>query len=53
MATAPKMQLFMTFMIVYLFIGNTLSIYTIFAIVQSLMSSFGGLFKVNQSTFTY
>lgn len=49
MATAPKMQVFMTFMIVYLFIGNQLSIYTIFAIVQSLTSSIGGLFKVNQS----
>ena len=49
MATAPKMQVFMTFMIVYLFIGNQLSIYTIFAIVQSLMSSVGGLLKVNQS----
>ena len=48
MATAPKMQLFMTFMIVYLFIGNQLSIYTIFAIVQSLLSSVGGLLKVNQ-----
>ena len=49
MATAPKMQLFMTFMVVYLFIGNNLSIYTIFAIFQSLLSSVGGIFKVNQS----
>jgi len=43
------MQLFMTFLIVYMFIGNTLSIYTIFAIVQSLLSSVGGIFKVNKS----
>lgn len=43
------MQLFMTFMIVYMFIGNTLSIYTIIAIFQSLMSSVGGLVKVNKS----
>lgn len=43
------MQLLMTFMIVYLFIGNQLSIYTIFAIVQSLVGSVGGLFKVNKS----
>lgn len=43
------MQLLMTFMIVYMFIGNQLSIYTIFAIVQSLMGSVGGLFKVNKS----
>ena len=41
----------MTFMIVYLFIGNTLSIYTIFAIIQSLMSSVGGVLKVNKSTY--
>lgn len=32
-----------------MFIGNTLSIYTIFAIVQSLLSSVGGIFKVNKS----
>lgn len=51
MATAPKMQLFMTFLIVYLFIGNTLSIYTIIAIVQSLFGSVGGLLKVNKSTY--
>lgn len=43
------MQLLMTFMIVYMFIGNQLSIYTIFAIVQSLVGSVGGLFKVNKS----
>lgn len=40
----------MTFLIVYMFIGNTLSIYTIFAIVQSLLSSVGGILKVNKST---
>jgi hypothetical protein len=49
-ATAPKMQLFMTFLILYFFIGNVLSIYTIFAIVQSLFSSVGGLLKVNKGS---
>ena len=39
----------MTFMVVYLFIGNNISIYSIFAIVQSITSSIGGILKVNQS----
>jgi hypothetical protein len=43
------MQLFMTFMVVFLFFGNNLSIYTIFGIFQSLKSSVDGIFKVNQS----
>jgi hypothetical protein len=38
----------MTFLILYFFIGNSLSIYTILAIVQSLFSSVGGLLKVNK-----
>lgn len=42
------MQLLMTFLITYMFIGNTLSIYTILAIVQSLSSAVGGLVKVNK-----
>jgi hypothetical protein len=50
MATAPKLQLFMTFLIMYLFIGNTLSIYTIVAVVQSLNGCVGGLLKVNKCT---
>ena len=48
-ATAPKMQLFMTFMIVYFFIGNSVSIYSIFAIVQSITSSIGSLLRTNKS----
>lgn len=48
MATAPKMQLFMTFMIVYFMIGNTVSIYSIFAVVQSIVSSVGSILKTNK-----
>ena len=50
MATAPKMQLFMTFMIIYFFIGNSISIYSIFAIIQSITSTIGSILKTNQST---
>lgn len=42
----------MTFLITYLAIGNTLSIYTILAVVQSLTGCVGGLLKVNKGTFS-
>ena len=49
MATSPKMQLFMTFMVIYFFIGNNISIYSIFAVIQSITSTVGGLLKTNKS----
>lgn len=50
MATSPKMQLFMTCILMFFLIGNTISIYSILAVGQSLINSISCIFKTNKGT---